>query len=99
MPDNTDIIFKHYPPTVIMLMPSAKGNGGAYFEATCTECPDRGLHCVAFGTDHNCFNRDEDGWILQYDKEKMELKAMLIAMNGDSLLNKWEVSRRDGAGS
>lgn len=91
--------FIHNAPRCILLMPNTKGGSGAYFECKCTICPDVGIECNADGSQIKCFNHDPEGWVLQYDEEKMELKAMLLAMNGGSLLEEWEVKRRDGASS
>ena len=91
--------FIHNAPRCILLMPSVNGGNGAYFECKCTICPDIGIDCTAEGSPLRCFNHDPEGWILQYDQEKMELKAMLLAMNGRSLLDDWEVMRHDGASS
>jgi hypothetical protein len=88
--------FLHIPPTCILLMPSTTGNGGAYFKAVCTKCPDEGLECNADGSSLKCFNCGKDGWMLTYDEPQMELEAMLLAMNGGSLLEDWKESRRVG---
>ena len=96
MPNTSDFDFLHIPPICYLHLPNSTGAGGAYFMARCMDCQEHGLICDADGTGIKCFNRDEDGWMIMYDHEKMELKAMLLAMNGSSMLDKWESRKVKG---
>lgn len=90
--------FIHIPPKCILLMPSANGDGGAYFEATCTACPDRGTVCYAL--DHGyCAGVNIDDEIMIYNKTRGELEAMLLAMNGGKMLAEWKEERKDERGA
>lgn len=91
--------FLHIPPTCYLFLDRADGKGGAFFKATCTKCPDMGLECMANGNKINCFNRDNDGWLMLYEETNMELEAMVLAMNGEELLKEWKDMRNGRAGS
>ena len=85
--------FYHSAPNCYLLLPAeGKDTTGAYFKATCTACPDRGMRCDA--SDGWCAPKEHEGKYIMYDETRAELECLVLAMNGSKLLNEWKADRR-----
>lgn len=76
------MIFRHEAPNCYLLLPAQGKDQGAYFMSTCRKCDE----CKADGS---CFGKVTDDGLQTYDREVQELECIILAMNGQKMLDEY----------
>lgn len=76
------MIFRHEAPNCYLLLPAQGKDQGAYFMSTCRKCDE----CKADGY---CSGNFSDLGVNSYDREVQELECIILAMNGQKMLDEY----------